>query len=201
MKERPIMFSAPMVRAILDGRKTMTRRTSDRWGKLQPGDLLWVKEKFGGIDPHWHYAATSDLSGPWKSPLFMPRAASRITLEVTDVRSERLLDISNTDAVSEGFSHRDEFFRTWVQLKGQDSFFDNPLVWVISFKPLGGENETTKRFECQKMSPECPYYGEGAIVNGMPMCTHCYIDMGLYGVFYLVCGDRRAQAERTMTAV
>lgn len=50
------------------------------------------------------------------------------------------------------------------------------------------------RFECQKMSPECPYYGEGAIVNGMPMCTHCYIDMGLYGVFYLVCGDRRAQA-------
>ena len=143
MKERPIIFSAPMVRAILDGCKTMTRRTSDRWGKLQHGDLLWVKEKFGGIDPHWHYAATSDLSGPWKSPLYMPREASRITLEVTGLRAERLQDISNDDAIAEGVSTSEDlpawvFFKDlWQSINGSakgKTWYDNPWVWVISFR-------------------------------------------------------------------
>lgn len=95
-----------------------------------------MKEKFGGIDPHWHYAATSELKGPWKSPLYMPRAASRILLEITSVRVERLFEISNTDAESESFTHRDEFFKTWIDLYGQENFFCNPWVWVISFKVL-----------------------------------------------------------------
>ena len=143
MKERPVMFSAPMVRAIIKNKKTMTRRTSDRWGKLRPGDLLWVKESFCGIGQHWHYAATSFLTAKWKAPLYMPRAASRITLEVTGLRAERLQDISNDDAIAEGVSTSEDlpawvFFKDlWQSINGSakgKTWYDNPWVWVISFR-------------------------------------------------------------------
>ena len=132
MKERPILFSAPMVRAILAGTKTQTRRVVKRFEvragmpepELQsllrccpygaPGDRLWVRETFAKIDGQtqpWietDYRATythGDRLGDslgikkrWTPAIHMPRAASRITLEVIGVRVERLQDISETRA-------------------------------------------------------------------------------------------------------
>lgn len=162
MKERPILFSAPMVRAILDGRKTQTRRPvkpapfpstdkvvferhpfapsalkgtpaegmkigpeRDVWqmedwcgniiGVLgtcpfgAPGDLLWVRETFVYRHKHdrYYYRADHPRFDPyahdgWKPSIHMPRRASRITLEVTGVRVERLSAISEADAIAEG---------------------------------------------------------------------------------------------------
>lgn len=139
MKERPILFSAPMVRAILDGSKTQTRRVvklqtpkaasiSDfcvdgiRVGRCpygQPGDRLWVRERWkhiegGGIydaagglmdsheDETIYWATRPSYPGPWKPSIHMPRWASRITLEITGVRVEQLQDISEADAIAEG---------------------------------------------------------------------------------------------------
>lgn len=153
MKERPILFSGPMVRAILDGRKAQTRRVIKQiphkpvaharvnhqgfveWvdtdgvaytgGKPCPygvvGDRLWVRETWkptgllAGAKPsetracgHFAYAADAeqrrrDQHIRWRSSIHMPRWASRITLEVTGVRVERLQDISEDDATAEGF--------------------------------------------------------------------------------------------------
>ena len=159
MRELPILFSAPMVRAILSGRKTQTRRVvklpnnnslgewepttvggSDARGIKHdeqaaiwhrrtgdcvccphglPGDRLWVRETFSG--PHyrtgepprlWHrlddihyWADGNPEAGDWTRPLpsiHMPRWASRLTLEITGVRVERLQDISEDDAAAEG---------------------------------------------------------------------------------------------------
>lgn len=125
---KPILFSTEMVQAILEGRKTQTRRFAyseeERqeaidWDgvlpgqKYQPGDILWVRETFidvgekadqyfGGV--RFHYKANEDFVGcwPWKPSIFMPREAARIFLEVTDVRAERLQDISEEDAIAEG---------------------------------------------------------------------------------------------------
>ncbi|WP_257755150.1 hypothetical protein [Burkholderia glumae] len=159
MKERPILFSAPMVRAILDGRKTQTRRVvkpapiygdvdgmfaswmfkkqrgSGHWlypnarslvlnecPHGQPGDRLWVREAFihepadycwaASVSipcrpAHTIYRADSDPSGDargagWTPSIHMPRTLSRITLEITGVRVERLHDISEGDAIAEG---------------------------------------------------------------------------------------------------
>ena len=154
MKERPILFSAPMVRAILAGTKTQTRRalhpdlfisssgaivrmkaaavaavtgiTEARCPYGQPGDRLWVREAFGvppdcevGYHkftrlkltpcakerPTIHYRADDNARAwveRWRPGMFMPRWASRITLEVTGVRVERLQDISRADAIAEG---------------------------------------------------------------------------------------------------
>lgn len=119
MKERPILFSGPMVRAILEGRKTQTRRVAkihgygldDRpvFGRSpfgEPGDRLWVRETFCGScvrDPAYIYRATdenpSHLFQPrWRPSIHMPRWASRLTLEVTAVRRERLRDITDDAA-------------------------------------------------------------------------------------------------------
>src|SRR5690606_5408595 len=111
-RERPILFSAPMVLAILDGRKTVTRRLGSRY---QVGDLLWVKETWMPInnidevivlyraDNGKGVARWSEIPHDWRfpkaaargnvSPLFMPKWAARIWLEVTAVRKERLQDI------------------------------------------------------------------------------------------------------------
>jgi hypothetical protein len=179
-----------MVRAILDGRKTMTRRVVDRdwWGvsergKIQiecndsgvlkcpygqPGDRLWVRETFGEeydycLHPEmpsagceyfhygWHYAADctdehsysragDDMSGffsGWKPSIFMPRRASRITLEITAVRVERLHDISESDAKSEG-EDREGFKRLWDSENAKRGYCweVNPWVWVIEFKTV-----------------------------------------------------------------
>ena len=126
----PILFSGPMVRALLDGRKTQTRRVlrEDERQRYAVGDVLWVKEEWSGhyhfrdtppakrvsfMTPDgpilrediWYWAdgrpATGDYERP-RSPLFMPRWASRITLEVTAVRVQRLQEISDDDALAEG---------------------------------------------------------------------------------------------------
>lgn len=145
MKTRPILFSGPMVRAILEGRKTQTRRVVKPqpahcadlpMGKDltfasacpygQPGDRLWVRETwavgtlFDYVRPSLlpkpdcesklavDYAANprriwhSEDQGRWRPSIHMPRWASRITLEITSVRVERLQDISHKDAIAEG---------------------------------------------------------------------------------------------------
>lgn len=163
MKEHPILFSGPMVRAILEGRKTQTRRVvsallnwvetasycKDGWGTGarerkrrwcfndevalfshtrdcpygEPGDRLWVRETFtfgrvtrgditdrpfqrvrGGNQPALYRAdgLYNDDKHRWKPSIFMPRWASRITLEVVSVRVERLQEISEADAIAEG---------------------------------------------------------------------------------------------------
>lgn len=187
VRERPILFSGAMIRAILDGRKTMTRRVckpaeaealsfvvdcgNGRWGDEegsvqfpcpygQPGDRLWVKETFihEPADYCWEasvsipcrpastvYRADCDgetRGGGWTSPLFMPRNLSRITLEVTEVRVERLQAISARDAWAEGIpaspdvdpSH--EFRELWASINGAGSWDANPWVWAISFRRL-----------------------------------------------------------------
>lgn len=163
MRERPILFSAPMVRAILEGRKTQTRRVvklrefqhtetpgydfifRDRrslWNDYKladlvaskhnpygrPGDRLWVRETFGlapachdpdpedeydwtpiyraTCEPHfeqpWRDEDGNERRPPWKPSIFMPRWASRIDLEVTGVRVERLRAITGRDVLAEG---------------------------------------------------------------------------------------------------
>jgi len=162
MKERPILFSAPMVRAILEGRKTQTRREvkpqpvangyrySQSLGILChcdylppdclvcgddnaqpfldspeircpygiPGDRLYARETWAAPhaydhlpprliprDARIHYAATEDRGGMlWRPSIHMTRFASRITLEITGIRVERLQEISEEDAKAEGLS-------------------------------------------------------------------------------------------------
>lgn len=144
MTIRPILFSAPMVRALLDGRKTQTRRiptwlrgkgpiselgpsstqgfdwhfrdknmrwhdvSNDRLRELLPydvGDSLWVRESWAATDdgPAFMADHCGDPTGlGWKPSIFMPRRASRLTLRVTDVRIQRLQEISAADALAEG---------------------------------------------------------------------------------------------------
>lgn len=143
MKERPILFKAEMVRAILSGKKTQTRRAlklprgcswyeglggeHDGWWEDsahpegwwhvsemrcpygQPGDRLWVRETWFDAESALHscvlYKASDDHPSNevvWRSPIHMPRWASRILLEVASVRVERLQDISEVDAIAEG---------------------------------------------------------------------------------------------------
>lgn len=122
MSERPIIFSAPMVRAILAGRKTMTRRlATSPLRKCEPDDLLWVREAW---KPHSIYAGMkprdvpdtevfyraddkyAPSNTPWIPSIHMPRWASRIMLRVTGVKVERLRDITNEDAIAEGIEER-----------------------------------------------------------------------------------------------
>jgi len=214
-KERPILFNGEMVRAILDGRKTQTRRivkpqpyceesiggvygpvvrghvvTPHEWSlwnpcKLcKPGDRLWVRETWQGplfydeIPEDWnsdkyktpeycYYKASGDncdfmdaddnFVERWSPSIHMPRWASRILIEVTNVRLERLNDISEEDARLEGITDggcvncgenepcgcqdpkpdaRDAFIWLWESINGQGSWVDNPWVWVIEFKVI-----------------------------------------------------------------
>lgn len=189
MKESPILFSAPMVRAILSGQKTQTRRIAKltdaahvkeprghrRWHPAdpdaknaspygQPGDRLWVSEKFRligegpGDKVEWfgrekiQYFADEDQSyiGKYRPSIHMPRWASRITLEITDVRVERLQDISEDDAIAEGVyagfleydngegteTAKESFALLWNSLNGSGSWKSNPWVWVVEFKRI-----------------------------------------------------------------
>lgn len=187
MRERPILFSAPMVRAILSGTKTQTRRVAiqtagghlkepsghRRWHPAdpeaalacrygQPGDRLWVRETFAegihqmaGVN-HWAYSADrfgeqQRLGDRWKPSIHMPRAASRILLEIISVRVERLQAISEADAMAEGClgklaeaapaadEAREQFRDLWQSINGADSWAANPWVWVVEFKRVGGE--------------------------------------------------------------
>mgnify|MGYP003442514703 FL=1 len=200
MKSRPILFSAPMVRALLAGTKTQTRRPLREGAWLDPkegvirmcsvgngvtgfqsvacpygvpGDQLWVREQFAGsiaYERHgyplrewgnkiWYCADGEPRSGQWTRPrpsIHMPRSLSRITLELTDVRVERLQDISEADALAEGvtpkwepgcsgrlmeaiggFSFRpaaSAYADLWEQINGAGSWDANPWVWALSFK-------------------------------------------------------------------
>lgn len=122
MKDRPIIFSAPMARALLEGRKTQTRRlASSPLAKVRPGDRLWVREAW---HPHdgWNLLVQEGLRpGPkvavyradrptavskWRPSIHMPRWASRLTLTVSDTRRQRLQDISAQDCIAEGIDPR-----------------------------------------------------------------------------------------------
>lgn len=210
MKERPILFSGAMVRAILSGQKTQTRRVVKfskdpdeaalQKGVLQggfinfnigsefmpcpygmPGDRLWVRETFAEVGcigwpidkfqyeyraDFWHN--DNNWEGPadmcfdkWRPSIFMPRDASRIQLEITEVRVERLNDISEADAVQEGvlkgreryldyiaekyhttqfvyqeYTAKGSYKTLWQLINGRESWYENPWVWVIGFKRI-----------------------------------------------------------------
>ena len=194
MRERPILFSAPMVRAILAGAKTQTRRLmkptphkvdggvpfadAPAWAHAEPGsavmrcpygvrgDRLYAREAWAAPhaydhlpprlipqDARIHYAATEDRGGLlWRPSIHMPRWASRITLEITRVRVERLQDISEADALAEGVTDDGSlvtdlagndrggafaaFATLWEVINGADSWDDNPWVWAIEFRRL-----------------------------------------------------------------
>jgi len=190
MKSRPILFSAPMVRALLAGTKTQTRRVCKPanesnltfvtrcggfWGDEdgdvlftcpygQPGLRLWVRETWA-YETHalaskhyeqegpWVYAADNRgtqgrLCDRWRPSIHMFRAASRLTLEITGVRVERLQDISEADAIAEGWPKQidpgahtggnggpfDWYRALWESINGPGSWDANPWVWCISFK-------------------------------------------------------------------
>lgn len=233
MKERPILFSGPLVQAILAGRKTQTRRLVklppvpsglEPWDLISvdkhparfiarnpkpdcfsavedvacpygvPGDRLWVREACALVkspsmgdwrwpedgedaDAVW-YRATDSLHlshggngmgraldtyalvrpDRWRPSIHMPRWASRITLEITDVRVQRLLDISEEDARAEGAAFHDgrgighsgwrhdlkdvhadarsSFWRLWRSINGDGSWAANPWVWALTFKRI-----------------------------------------------------------------
>ena len=230
MKERPILFSGPLVRAILEGTKTQTRRIVKlplidrngsgceiagceingmlREGRFdlcpygQPGDRLWVRESWQYADwtetgyPWIGYRAdgakscideipeewserltdiwakfwaapSAKLSDPanyvidqraaerkWRPSIHMPRWASRITLEITSIRVERLQDISEADAKAEGVEastfvemkdgspcYSTPYQILWEQINGVGSWEQNPYVWVIQFRNANRPNE------------------------------------------------------------
>lgn len=192
MKERPILFSASMVRAILAGQKTQTRRivkprvvpiveecfrVNGKWCNHtfdydlvelspygSPGDRLWVKETcritttMAGYKIRYRADDAElwpDTDGPcyddhrWRPSIHMPRCASRILLEITAVRVERLNDISEADALAEGVNvHPDHhgkprtsiyspvqaYCDLWESINGVGSWVLNPWVWVIEFR-------------------------------------------------------------------
>lgn len=152
MKEHGILFSAPMVLALLAGRKTQTRRLeTSPLSRVQVGDRLWVRETFAfhwatndqkpkDVDPEiWsvRYFA-DDYIRPAKSDggsalldqckkkrpaIHMPRWASRITLEVTGKRVEFLQDITNADAIAEGIEPAGHRDRFWKAYAGEGAPF------------------------------------------------------------------------------
>ncbi|QLA04751.1 hypothetical protein [Enterobacter sp. DSM 30060] len=221
MKERGMIFNSEMVRAILDGRKTQTRRIM----KIQPehsglglrlvtdskngsddgkyfwsssdacglkarsksftcpfgvvGDRIWVRETFQGPlfdyeqmesyledsskfeKPEFcqyaadgkpapeYYDADDNLRHGWRPSIHMPRWASRILLEITDVRVERLASVSDEDAGKEGYPADPSpfggpmdkwlwFRQLWDGIYPEQSFKHNPWVWVIEFKRVEG---------------------------------------------------------------
>lgn len=158
-----------MVRALLEGRKTQTRRLARtapqnrneaaEIGALirgnpfgSAGDLLWVKETWS-TPAAWDYLKPSELSaqqlkrmsyhadgqpaGKTRSSLFMPRKASRIWLEILEVRMERLQTISEADASAEGVAGPDvisEYAKLWDRINGAGNWQSNPWVWVVRFR-------------------------------------------------------------------
>lgn len=214
-KERPILFSTPMVQAILEGRKMQTRRIvkDDRLNPTQPdgqwvrdldyirfwdghakfcekhnhiyeayvkcpygqiGDILWVRETWVNTcdlpcseddeEPEYSYKADCPSETiphiVWRPSIFMPKDACRIKLEITDIRVERLGEISEEDAIAEGievvnvltydtplyknylpvppsdgFQHSPSSFKSlWTKING--SYDPNVWVWVIEFKRI-----------------------------------------------------------------
>lgn len=164
MKERPIIFSGPMVRAILEGRKTQARRLYTSQGKWHAYTHLWVKETFQWRWKHidtpalsanspegWDlvYVATEGIQELWNDEkglhtacapsIHMPHWASRIKLEIRSVTSEYLQDIDEAGAKAEGFPSVEEFKALWNKTfaKRPLAHWDNnPPVYVIEFRRL-----------------------------------------------------------------
>lgn len=218
MKEIPILYSPPMVQAVMNDRKTKTRRKTgldkinenpDDWEIIslssknqynqliatfknrklnkvenikspygKPGDLLWVREKHRSLfncqtEAFERYDYYADMPEDfhvqmkkkypkrnWKPSIHMPKAAARIWLRVTDIRIERLQDISEEDAISEGIKSRyseifneeryhdylneesewrfpeSSFQSLWTKINGPESWDLNPWVWVVSFEVM-----------------------------------------------------------------
>ncbi|MBX9886660.1 MAG: hypothetical protein K2Y30_01845 [Flavobacteriaceae bacterium] len=215
-KFHPILFSTVMVQAILENRKTQTRRlikkkygnTDIVWhekhsGKTKllvelqndvpapeitengntrfhvraydpitcphnVGDILWVRETFRPLaqevrSPRFEYKATEEinLADKWKPSLFMPKEACRLFLKIKSIRVERLQDISEEDAISEGAkdrlrhsdlkvleglvdwtipspfaSHQFGFLAIWCTINGCKNWLENPFVWVYEFEKI-----------------------------------------------------------------
>jgi hypothetical protein len=180
MKERPILFNPEMVRAVLDGRKTQTRRVVkpqpsmvDEIGPWQgrnphslmacpygrPGDRLWVREAFRETRHRPHGSPCDEVrtfyradypagtEGPWKPGIHMFRKVSRITLEITNVRVERVQEISDRDAMREGAEQRGDndgafvagFELLWDSINASRhgcDWLSNPWVWCVSFRVI-----------------------------------------------------------------
>jgi hypothetical protein len=207
VRERPILFSGPMVRAIRAGLKTVTRRIVkpqlkhgpehgecrtyfvdegcfDGWVDWDaatksgrafscpfgvPGDRLWVRETFAKATDDYTktmmsgfiYAADGDTPDPgpddgpekcrgnWTPSIFMPRVASRLTLEVHSVSVERLHEITEEDAEREGVENalssgpaddgarvtiRNTFANLWNRINAKCLWSANPWVWRIEFR-------------------------------------------------------------------
>jgi hypothetical protein len=158
VKARPIIFTGPMVRALLDGRKSQTRRIvkpqpAGEWavpGKSVcpygvAGDLLWVREnlyQFGGPIEYAADPGMPSFKRRQTPSIHMPRHASRVTLKITAVRVERLQEITQSDTVAEGmpvttgpFVHHTiaDFRKLWGTINGAESWDANPWVWVVAF--------------------------------------------------------------------
>ena len=207
---KPMLFSTPMVQAILESRKTQTRRilkagfdTNKMFYKrlinhntrigcqayfsdkincspwlgtkvpFQIGNIIWVRETFAIKGNRIFYKAdNSNLENAglqglydfvWKSSMFMPKNVCRLFLEVTDVRVQRIQDISNNDCKAEGIMPvqsfnsgegvspiqmyenylpegytelmaKDSVRSLWVKINGLKSWYDNPFVWAYTFK-------------------------------------------------------------------
>lgn len=200
---KPILFSTPMVQAILRNKKTQTRRimpeqpneyllpcgTSKRYwandpeylkakyyrSKYEIGDILWVRETWQHtkcLSINWEdetygyvYKADKqpweDYEGwKWKPSIHMPKEAARLFLKITDIRVERLQDISQADAIAEGVESVRQLGRSyyklyygnkkfdydespivsymslWQKINGKDSWSENPYVWVYEFERI-----------------------------------------------------------------
>jgi hypothetical protein len=182
MADKPILFSGPMVRALIAGTKTQTRRalnpqpaqnSAGLWTWQRPGvsvqgdgltlalaqriaigDRLYVREHWrtwaglDGVAPRdmvanvgLQYEATAqpsvDQAGRFRQGMHMPRWASRLTLTVTDVRVERLHDISEADAIAEGIATGDYpvdvYASLWDSINGPGSWAGNPWVAAYTF--------------------------------------------------------------------
>ena len=166
MTIRPIIFSAEMVRALLDGRKTQTRRlATSPLRRCEPGDLLYVRETWrpnhsGDRSRGAQYRA--DKPANWrdqtvfKPSIHMPRWASRLTLRVTDVRFQSLRDISSADIWAEGTpsycSNRlggpfTRWRRLWNGLhnKPGERWEDNPQIVALTFEVIHGNVDEIAR--------------------------------------------------------
>lgn len=219
VKERPILYSAPMVKALLSGAKTQTRRVvrapidfvgpggcngpyrddptcwgyADEYGDYhtlmpdgesscdnsccipcphgRPGERLWVRESWQKSGLGWgndlpvgkiHYRATDDGEwkpywGKWKPSIHMPRWASRLVLEITEVRVERIQSISDADILAEGIAEyaaalklqggpRLAWIHLWEAINGKRDggrygWHRNPWAWALTFRVLDREQD------------------------------------------------------------
>lgn len=222
---RPILFNGEMVRAILEGRKTVTRRIikQDKINAVvnspvrkenpkipdsnfinclvdapyQRGDILYVRETWNG---DWcdHYIYRADGGSAktagynqepkWRPSIHMPKKAARIWMKVTDVRAERLHNLTNRDAKKEGITvetdnsgmaHKAAFMRLWDStIKKSDisryGWNANPWVWVIEFERCEKPEPCILRgVEPAEEKRPCIGYGDAWADEPCEMCKGC----------------------------